>query len=865
MGVIMNVRRIFLIILIFVLSISLIGCKKESETLQTPNIIIFENMLSWNKIENADSYDIYVDGKYYKTVKEEIFTFEDIEKANEIYVVAKSKDSKFSNSNESNKVSMNYKEFSNETLITYEVLESNSWAFEGMIDEAIKFVETYQLKRDFWWRALERIFVIHQDDDGGYRAEFWGKLLRGGVLTYNYTQDEELYIQLETTVRNILEIQKNEVDGRLSGFTVENEFTGWDLRSRSYNFLGLEYFYTICKDELLKEQIIDSLCKQLDYIMKYIGDKPGQTGILQTSPDWGGATSSNMLEGVVRLYSLTKNEKYREFAKYIIDTGGSTMLNKEGQTLVQSALKGIPMYQYGCRKVYEVGNFMEGVLQYYIATGETFALNVAKGFYQSCASSEIVETGCLAIDVEEACNSAVEQANPENIGRMQETCVGTVWLKFCLHLYQITGDASMMDNIEKIYYNFFMGVIDWELHNDWPIFSYSPVATTARTDIYSGTAFIGENDAHCQSCCVISGVSGLPTVVESSILRFEDGFVVNLYIPGAVKTKTTSGNSIQFVCQTGYPVEGNIKYKINIAKTEKLNIKFRIPGWSKNWTVKINGSEIRDIKDGYVEIEREWKYGDIVEIYLDMSSYLIYPSEECSNENAKYNVVVKKGPLVFSRDYRLEGEHIYQPLKFKVDEKGYLNTIIVEDKKLKSQCELLVELENGEYVNLVDYGSAGKTMSDESTMCLWIPTEDYWTIDLTKDLVVRSYPNNAPNVLDSLGHHMVSSEMYSNTSTKDILEKLAWRLEEQEDGTYKIKILSTGGYLTVRNDSRIISSTQDLGYQQKFIVKQCGFNRYMFIMNDGRVLSKYEPDGVIYVTDNISHPNQYWKLFVLED
>ena len=862
----MTFKKICSLVLLCLISINLFGCTQETEQLQAPNIIIFENMLTWNQIENADSYDIYVDGNFYTNVKDTMYTFETIDKADSIYVIAKSNDSKYLNSNQSNVVSLNYADLTNSTLYTYEVLEAGSWEFEGLIDEAITFVEQYQLKREFWWRSLERIFDVHPDSNGGYSAEFWGKLVRGGVLTYNYTQDEELYLQLETTIRNVIELQKKDVDGRLSGYDVENEFTGWDLRSRSYNLLGFEYFYTICKDEELKEEIIESLCQQLDYIMKFIGDQPGQTGILQTSPDWGGATSANMLEGVVGLYSLTKEEKYKDYAKYIINTGGSTMLDKEGRTLVQCALAGIPMYQYGCRKVYEVGNFMEGVLQYYFATGDTFALNVAKGFYQSCDESEVIETGCLAIDVEEACNSAVEQSNPDNVGRMQETCVGTVWLKFCLHLYQITGEASFMDNIEKIYYNYFMGVIDWELHNNWPIFSYSPIATTARADVYSGTAYLGENNEYCQSCCVISGVSGLPTVVESAVLRAQDGFAVNLYIPGAINTTTSKGTPIQFICQTGYPVDGNIAMTVNVAKTEKMKIKFRIPSWSEEWTLKINGEKVDAIKDGYVELDREWKYGDKVELEFDMRTYLIKADEGCSNPKSQYNVVVKRGPLVFSRDYRLEGENIFQPLKFKEDKDGYLNVKVVENTEIdRSQCELMVELENGEFVTLVDYGSAGKTMSDESTMCLWIPTEDYWSVDLSKDMVVVSYPNKAPNVIDEVGHHMVSNEMYINNTSKDILEQLAWRLEEQEDGTYKIKILSTGGYLTVRNDSRIISSTSDLGFQQKFTIKQCGFNRYMLILADGRVLSKYDDDGIIYVTDNIGHPNQYWSFNVITE
>ena len=64
----------------------------------------------------------------------------------------------------------------------------------------------------------------------------------------------------------------------------------------------------------------------------------------------------------------------------------------------------------------------------------------------------------------------------------------------------------------------------------------------ARANIYSGTASIGENDAHCQSCYVLSGVSFMPVVVKSAILKAVDGFAINLYIDGKVEDYLNTKN-----------------------------------------------------------------------------------------------------------------------------------------------------------------------------------------------------------------------------------------------------------------------------------------------------------------------------------
>lgn len=835
--------------------VGLVACNETTQQpiqLSAPIPVLYENTLSWNRVNYATGYDIYVNGKLYANSSECVYVLSLEGGPYEIAIVAKGDGKTYADSPKS--VSVTYTSATSEVRTVHEVLESGAWEYAGVLDDAITFIETHQVKDPEWWRLIENIFAEHRDNDGGYSAEFWGKLLRGGVLTYKYTKDEATYEQLETTVKNILEIQSNEPGGRLSGFDVAHEFTGWDLRSRSYNLLGMEYFYEICKDEQLKADVLNSLCMQLDYIMKYIGEGDDKIDILQTSPDWGGCTSANMLEGVVRLYMLTGKEEYKDYAKYIIDTGGSTMLSSEGRTIVQDALAGTPMYQWGCRKFYEIANFIEGVLQYYIATGDEYAKNVALGFYNVVDTTEVTEAGGVAVDVEEACNSKAEQCNPDNTGRMQETCAVVVWMKFCLHLYQITGDAGIMDNIEKTYYNFMLGIVDWELHNNWPIFSYSPLACTARQDVYSGTAFL--DDTHVQSCCVISGVSGLPTVVEAGITRMNDGFSFNLYIPGSVTTTTEKGNGVSFMCDTDYPARGNIAYTVNIDNAEKMNLRFRVPAWSKKSSIKVNGETVIDTQDsGYFNIDRVWEDGDVIEICFDMSTYIIHGSEECTNQYGVYNVVVKRGPVVYARDYRLEGSGIFSPLTFAVNKDGTLNAE-VEESQFASQCQLSVKLADGTSVSLVDYGSAGKTMDDNSIMCLWIPTVDYWSVDLNDDVVLRAGRDGALMRFTEDGY-MVALPSYGGVSDKGILSAFVWEFEKEGE-YYRIKCRENGGYLTVRDDDRITYVNVKSDSRQLFMLKQCGLNKFKLVLRDGRVLSRYQDDDVIYMTDDISHENQYW-------
>ena len=186
--------------------------------------------------------------------------------------------------------------------------------------------------------------------------------MRGGCYAYVYTQDDELYDILTWACKSLLETQDEW--GRISTYTTEHEFCGWDMWCRKYVLTGLQHYYRICRDKEFKEDILIACCRHLDYIIDNIGI--GKIEITTTSLWWGAVNSCTILEPTVELYKMTGNEKYLDFAKYIISTGGSSDCN-----LIDLALHSEWMpYQYPVTKAYEMMSFYEGLIAYYEATGE---------------------------------------------------------------------------------------------------------------------------------------------------------------------------------------------------------------------------------------------------------------------------------------------------------------------------------------------------------------------------------------------------------------------------------------------------------------------------------------------------------------
>ena len=79
--------------------------------------------------------------------------------------------------------------------------------YNGIIDKSINFIEEFQLLRTDLWRRFVQQFKEDADYEGGWRGEYWGKMMRGACFVYKYSQNPKLYQVLEETILDILSAQ----------------------------------------------------------------------------------------------------------------------------------------------------------------------------------------------------------------------------------------------------------------------------------------------------------------------------------------------------------------------------------------------------------------------------------------------------------------------------------------------------------------------------------------------------------------------------------------------------------------------------------------------------------------------------------
>lgn len=630
-----------------------------------------------------------------------------------------------------------------------------SQSYTGAAQKAVRFLteETYY-DRELWAKFVEQFRLQDDSRNEGWRGEYWGKAMRGAAMVYSYSQDEKLYATLTETVKDLLTTQ--EESGSISTYTQDKEFRCWDMWCRKYVALGLEYFYDICTDEGLKERIVKTLCAHVDYIMKHVGPEEGQVRISHTSDRHRGLNSCSILEPVVKLYKLTGEKKYLDYAAYIVSEGGNDYTN-----IFELAYRNeLPPYQYGVPKGYEMMSCFEGLAEYYQVTGIEKYKQAVVNFGKALLDTDVTVIGCSGITHELLDFSKYRQTVPyEDVS--QETCVTVTLMKFCAKLLELTGDAVFAEQIETSFYNAYLGAMNEEhkvCHNELrakrvqeqlgikpvdsflPFDSYSPLLPDTRGKKVGGDQLF--RDGTYYGCCACIAGAGVGAFLQSALMGDEDGLVIHQYQNGTIFGEW-NGQKIGLAMYTRYPAEGYVKITVMSDMPADMKLKCRVPSWSNRWN--LGTAKECKFENGYLVVEGPWETGDTVELIFDMSIRVARPLEwdkavlfvardpenrkkvmpiveKFDPEQQKY-ICLTRGPLVLAADDRLgrPADCVFQPA---IREDNTVAGTVCEGNIPGIDPMVTVKFYDvhGEEFSLVDYQSAGKDW--KSNMAAWLRAEE---------------------------------------------------------------------------------------------------------------------------------------------
>jgi DUF1680 family protein len=166
-------------------------------------------------------------------------------------------------------------------------------------------------------------------------------------------------------------------------------------------------------------------------------------------------------------------------------------------------------------------------------------------------------------------------------------------------------------------------------------------------------------------CCTMNVSRLVASVGGYFVSTAPDGVAFNLY--GGISTAASiAGTQVNLREASNYPWSGEIAIAVDPEKPAEFDVKLRIPGWCKSWSVSVNGEKLSPARsEGYITLHRIWAPGDRIALSLDMPAERLYAHPAVIMDAGR--VALKRGPLVYCLEEADNPGGIVQRLKISRD------------------------------------------------------------------------------------------------------------------------------------------------------------------------------------------------------
>lgn len=412
----------------------------------------------------------------------------------------------------------------------------------------------------------------------------------------------------------------------------------------------------------------DSLIKIMDKCVEQATDVIGrEDGKLRGYPG-----HEEIELALVKLYEVTGDAKYLDFASYFVDERGQAPNFFAEEDVRQKRETGWnhEMYSYEyyqadkpVREQTDPAGHAVRANYLYAGMADVARCKEDESLYKACKTlwDNIVnkymyvtgQTGATSLG--EAYSYAYDLPNDTAYA---ETCAGLALVFFAQRMLRIEQKGEYADVMERALYN---GTISGMSLDGTRFFYVNPleVNPVACEKEKSKRHVKAERQKWfgC-ACCPPNLARTVASISEYAASYTEDTLFQHLYLGGEI-CHTFGDKAVKIKMDCNYPWDGDIKIEFEPSEEATFTYAVRIPGWCKNYTVTLNGTACSDVpKDGYLYLTRNWKPGDVLELSLDMPVQTIYANLAVRENTGK--VAVQRGPVVFCAEEADNGKNLHQ-------------------------------------------------------------------------------------------------------------------------------------------------------------------------------------------------------------
>lgn len=356
---------------------------------------------------------------------------------------------------------------------------------------------------------------------------------------------------------------------------------------------------------------------------------------------------------LMRLYHLTKEERYLKLADWFLDQRGRGY----GKGKIWDEWKN-PKYcqdDVPVKQQKEItGHAVRAMYQYTGAadvasvTNDPGYMNAMTTVWEDVVHRNMYLTGGIGSSGHN--EGFTDDFDLPNSSAYCETCASVGMVFWNQRMNLLTGESKYIDVLERSLYN---GALDGLSLSGDRFFYGNPLSSAGN---YGRSEWFG-------TACCPSNIARLVASLGDYVYgRSENGIWVNLFV--ASNTTFKFGKTdVPLQLDTNYPWDGNVKISVNPAKKVAYALHVRIPGWADNVPVPgklyeftntsnakvevlLNGKPATyQVEKGYAVIDRTWQKGDVVEVKLPMDVRQVAARKEVKADQDR--IALQRGPLVY--------------------------------------------------------------------------------------------------------------------------------------------------------------------------------------------------------------------------
>jgi DUF1680 family protein len=280
-----------------------------------------------------------------------------------------------------------------------------------------------------------------------------------------------------------------------------------------------------------------------------------------------------------------------------------------------------------------------GVADLYLETGDRTLLQTLNAQWRDMVEGKLYITGGVgARHHSEAFGHPYEL--PNDLAYC-ETCGAIASVMWSWRMLLATGESRFADLIERTLYNAILAGVS--LTGD-RYFYVNPLASNGDVELLSR----GGNrrkEWHLVACCPPNVMRTFAALGHYVATHDASGLQIHQYMAARIAADLAAGG-IVLRMDSAYPWDGTIRFTVEDAGTKPWTLGLRVPSWSTGARARLDGRAVGLLgANGYLQIERAWKRGDVVELDLPMPPRLTEAHPRV--ESTRGCVAIERGPLVY--------------------------------------------------------------------------------------------------------------------------------------------------------------------------------------------------------------------------